>query len=56
MSDFFIEQKMLLIKKLEEDKLKDGKISEKNKQFIEFFYKWKELGFYGALREFEKIK
>lgn len=41
---------------LEKDKEQDKKISKKNIEFIDYFYRWKELGFYGALKEFEKTR
>jgi len=53
---YSVEQKILLIKMLEKDKEQDKKISKKNIEFIDYFYRWKELGFYGALKEFEKTR
>jgi len=50
--DTIVEAKLQLIKWLQEKK----SIGAEEKEFINFFYKWRELGFPGALREFEKIK
>jgi hypothetical protein len=57
-NNFPEEQKFLLIKKIDEEKNETGKISEKTKRFVEFFYDWRfqYIGYYAALTEFGRMK
>lgn len=56
MSSYMDSQKLLLVDYVEKEVKEQNKLSQRTKDFIDYFYKWKELGFYGALKEFQKIK